>query len=165
MSDFEGEGARGVNLLAQKELQTVLSRSVQDITCRFAGIQLWEQECPLSDDICTVYTTFDGGHHAALLLCADTPLLARLARKILHSESVTPRDIEDVATEYFNIICGQVVAGLFQAARISSRFHSPVFHLGRYLPEEKPVSRCVLNYSSHNNERIQLVHLGLLSPP
>lgn len=90
MSDFEGEGARGVNLLAQKELQTVLSRSVQDITCRFAGIQLWEQECPLSDDICTVYTTFDGGHHAALLLCADTPLLARLARKILHSESVTP---------------------------------------------------------------------------
>lgn len=153
-----------MNSIVPNDLQTVLNRSIRDITCRFAGIELCQQDAGLSDDICTVYTTFHGGYHAALVLCADTPLLTRLARKILRSESVTPQDIADVTTEYFNIICGQVAAGLFQTARISSRFHSPVFCTGLYLPKETAVSRCVLNYTSRNQEKIQLIHLGLLSP-
>ena len=140
MSDFRGEGAHRVNLLVQEDLQTVLNRSIQDITNRFAGIQLWEQDTAPSDDICTVYTKFDGGHHAALLLCADTPLLARLARKILRSESVTSQDIEDVATEYFNIICGQVVAGLFSGSPYILPVSQPCFSPG---PLSARRGRCI----------------------
>lgn len=77
---------------------------MREITKRFAGIDLLEEEAALSDDICTVYTVLEGNQRAALLLSADTPLLIRLAQHIMHSQTVTQQDIEDVATEYFNVI-------------------------------------------------------------
>lgn len=153
-----------MNAHAKHELQTILNCSIQDITNRFAGIQLLEENTALSDDICTVHTVLEGGHPAALLLCADTALLTRLARIIMRRDSVTPQDVEDVATEYFNIICGRVAAGIFQAAHIPSRFQSPRFRMGRYVPESGSPCQCVLNYNSGNNERAQLIYMGLLSP-
>ena len=152
-----------MNTCAKHELQSILNCSMQDITNRFAGIQLLEENTDLSDDICTVHTIMEGGHRAALLLCADTALLTRLARIIMHRDTVTPKDVEDVATEYFNIICGRVAAGIFQTAHIPSRFHSPRFRTGRYLPESSSSCQCVLNYNSGNNERAQLIYMGLLS--
>lgn len=153
-----------MNARIKHELQAILNCSIQDITSRFAGIQLLEEDTALSDDICTVHTILEGGHPAALLLCADTALLTRLAKIIMRRENVTPQDVEDVATEYFNIICGRVAAGIFQTAHIPSRFQSPRFRTGRYLPESASACRCVLNYTSGNNERAQLIYMGLLSP-
>ena len=85
-----------------QQMKDVLNHSIQDTTNRFAGIQLVEQNAELSDDICTVHTMLEGNHRAALLLCADTALLTQLAQNILHSQKVTPQDVEDVAKEYLN---------------------------------------------------------------
>ena len=93
-------------VLMKQELKHVLNCSIQDVTSRFAGIELTEGDAALSDDICTVHTILEGNCRGALLLCADTALLTRVAQKIMGSENVTLRDIEDVATEYFNVICG-----------------------------------------------------------
>lgn len=147
-----------------QQMKDVLNHSIQDTTNRFAGIQLVEQNAELSDDICTVHTMLEGNHRAALLLCADTALLTRLAQNILHSPKVTPQDIEDVAKEYLNIICGQVVAGLFQIARVTSRFQIPSFRTGLYLPEEEAACQCVLNYDSGDHGRIRLICMGPLIP-
>lgn len=144
-----------------KELENVLNHCMQETTSRFAGIQLLEQNGSLSDDICTVYTVLEGNCPAALLLRADTPLLTRLAQKIMHSETVSQQDIEDVATEYFNVICGRVVAGLFQTAKISSRFQTPCFRTGCYFPEDGSTCRCVLNYTDGGGENMQLVYMKL----
>lgn len=143
-----------------QELKDVLNHSIQDTTNRFAGIQLVEQNAELSDDICTVHTMLEGNHRAALLLCADTALLTRLAQNILHSPKVTLQDVEDVAKEYLNIICGQVVAGLFQIARVTSRFQIPSFRTGLYLPEEEVPYQCVLNYDSGSHGRAHLICMG-----
>lgn len=151
-----------MNACAEQDLHAILNRSMRDTTRRFAGIQLQDETAAPSDNICTVHTVLEGGHRAVLLLCADTALLVRLARTIMRRESVTPREVEDVATEYFNIICGRVAAGLFQAAHISSRFQCPRFRTGRYLPQTDSARRCVLSYSSGNNERIQLIYMGPL---
>ena len=153
-----------MNAYPKHKLQTILNGSMRDITSRFAGIQLLEEPTALSDDICTVHTVLEGGRPAALLLCADTALLTRLARIIMHRENVTARDIEDVATEYFNIICGRIAAGIFQAAHVPSRFRSPCFRKGLYLPESDPDCRCVLHYTSGNKEGAHLIYMGLLSP-
>lgn len=153
-----------MNACVKHELQSILNCSMQDITSRFAGIQLQEEKTALSDDICTVHTVLEGGPPAALLLCADTALLTRLAKIIMHRDAVTPRDIEDVATEYFNIICGRIAAGIFQVAHIPSRFQSPSFRTGLYLPESDPDRQCVLNYTSGDNEGAHLIYMGLLSP-
>ena len=147
-----------------QELKDVLNRSIQDTTSRFAGIQLVEQNAELSDDICTVHTILEGNRRAALLLCADTALLKRLAQNILHTPQVPSQDVEDVAKEYLNIICGQVVAGLFQVARITSRFQIPNFRTGLYLPEEKADGQCVLNYDSGEHGKIRLICMGPFIP-
>lgn len=148
-----------MNLAIQQALSDVLNRSVQDTTNLFAGLELCEHSASLSDDICTVHTTFDGGHCGTLLLCADTALLSRLARKVMRSDAVTWQDVEDVAIEYFNIICGRLVGGLFQAAHVSSRFQIPCFRMGRYLPDENSVCKCVLNYSISEKENLQFIYL------
>lgn len=148
----------------QHELRNVLNDSIQETTTRFAGIQLLEKDASLSSDICTVHTTWEGGHKAALLMRADRTLLTRLAQLIMHAESVTPKDIEDVATEYFNIICGKIAGGLFQTAHISSRFQIPRFYPGSYLPGENSACQCVLSYISDQRESMQLVYLSPLPP-
>jgi hypothetical protein len=146
------------------QLQAILNRSIQDTTHRFAGIQLQEQAISLSDDICSIHTVFQGGHTAAVTLYADTAFLIRMAQRVIHSQTVSPQDVEDVATEYFNIICGRISAGLFQSAQVSSRFCCPRFYRGRYLPCNRNGPQCVLNYSSSQNERAQLIYIGPISP-
>lgn len=147
-----------------RSMEGILNECMREITRRFAGIELQEKNSALSDDTCTVHTVLEGPHRAALLLCADTPLLIKLAQHIMHSQSVTQQDIEDVATEYFNVICGRIVAGLFQTTKVASRFQTPQFRPGCYLPEESTNSRYVLNYTDGDNQTAHLILVRLLTP-
>ncbi|MDR3765722.1 MAG: chemotaxis protein CheX [Butyricicoccus sp.] len=144
--------------LTQEEIQNVLDQVVQDMTDRIAGIRLCKQDKVLSGDICTVHTTFEGNYHASLTLCVETTLLTRLTQQVMQEETVDPQDIEDFAKEYFNVICGQIVAGLFRVAHVSSRFRIPSFYMGRYVPQENGGPQYVLNYTSDCNEGAQLIH-------
>lgn len=147
-----------MNAISDQEIQDILDQVVRDITNRIANIYLCKQEVVFSDDICTVHTTFEGGYHATLILCADTVLLTRLTQHIIQEETVAPQDIEDFTKEFFNVICGQIASKLFQTAHISSRFHIPDFHTGRYIPGEKNGSQYILSYTSNHNEGVQLIH-------
>lgn len=146
------------------ELQDALHQCVQDTTSRFGGIHLMRKDTPLSNDVCTVHTILEGNCRTAVALCADTALLVRLARNIMCQEQVSDLDVQDVAMEYFNVICGRITAVLYETARIASRFQAPRFHTGAYIPEALPASRCVLGYSGGANENAQLIFLGLLAP-
>ena len=149
-----------MSMVVQSELENVLNRSMRDITSCFAGIQLYEQDSSLSNDICTVHTTFEGSYDDALILFADTAMFNRLAKKVLHTEQVTQQDVEDAATEYFNIVCGRIVAGLSRTSRIVSRFKIPQFRIGHYLPDQNAVCRCLLKYRSEAFESVQLIYLS-----
>lgn len=128
------------------ELKRFMNQSMRETTSRFGGIELMEQDVILSDDVCTVHTTLEENGPSVLALYADTALLTRLAQNIMHSDVVTPQDVEDVAKEYFNVICGQFAAGLFRVAKVSSRFQIPSFCTGIYRPHEENVCRCALHY-------------------
>lgn len=147
-----------------QELLQVLNQCMQDTTSRFAGIELQPGTAALSDDTCTIHTILEGVDRAAVFLCADTALLMRLARRIMRQEQVTAQDMEDVAKEYFNVVCGRITAGLYQLAHTATRFHVPRFRTGRFRPEELPPERCVLHYTGGNNENAQLVYMRLHSP-
>ena len=146
-----------------QEVHCVLDRSMQDITKRFAGIQLMKDDVGLSENVCTVHTVLEGEHRAALLLHADMALLVRLAQNVMKQETVTSQDIEDVATEYFNVLCGRVAAGFFQIAHIPSRFQTPRFRPGKFIPESKSSCRHILTYNSEKDGSMQLICVGL--PP
>lgn len=149
-----------MNNNVSQEFRQSLSRSMRDITQRFGGIELTETELPLAEDACTIHTVMEGECRADLLLCADTALLTSLARNIMCQEDVTRQDIEDVATEYFNVVCGRIASLIFQAAHESSRFQIPRFHAGRYLPEYDPASRWSIGYNSPQNGSLQLIYMG-----
>lgn len=144
--------------LTQTEIQNVLDQVMQDMTKRIGGICLCKRDTILSSDMCTVYTTFEGSYHGTLILCADTTFLIRLARYIMQEDIVDPDDLEDLAKEYFNVICGQVVAGLYRISHCPSRFRIPVFYMGRYIPIEDGGAQYVINYASDQNEGAQLIH-------
>lgn len=144
--------------LTQTEIQNVLDQVMQDMTKRIGGICLCKRNTILSSDMCTVYTTFEGSYHGTLILCADTTFLIRLARYVMQEDIVDPNDLEDLAKEYFNVICGQVVAGLYRISHCPSRFRIPVFYMGRYIPIEDGGAQYVINYASDQNEGAQLIH-------
>ena len=143
----------------EKKIAEILDSVMQEFCCLIGELSLCEHHDVLSEDICTVCTTFEGGYHATLVLVADRALLLRLTQCAMEAEEVAPEDVEDFAKELLNVICGRVVAHLFQAAPISSRFGIPAFCIGRPLPaEDEAVCELVLSYISTRNEGAQLVH-------
>lgn len=149
-----------MDTLSRSEILEILDRVMKDITNRIDTIRRSDHEPKLfPNDACTVYTTFEGGYHAELTLCVDTNLLVHLAQKVMQETEVKQEDLEDFAKEYFNVICGQIAARLFQAAHISSRFQIPTFAAGCYTSgETSPAQEIVLNYTSNRNEGAQLIH-------
>lgn len=145
------------------EYLDALNQCIQETTSRFAGIELQPGTVALSDDTCTIHTILESTGRTAVLLCADRALLMRLARRIMRQDRVTAQDIEDVATEYFNVVCGRISAGIYRLAHISSRFQVPRFRTGRYRPEELTANHCILHYTGGKNENAQLVFIPLTS--
>ena len=147
------------------KIAEILDSVMQEFCCLIGDISLCEHHDVLSEDICTVCTTFEGGYHATLVLVADHALLRRLTQRAMEEEEVAPEDVEDFSKELLNVICGRVVAKLSRAAHISSRFGIPVFCIGRHMPyKEGTVCEMVFSCVSIKNEGAQLVH-QLPCPP
>ena len=151
-------GGSTLGTLTQAEIQNLLHQAMQDMTKRVGGICLHKRDTMLSSDMCTIYTTFEGSYRGALILCADTTFWARLARYIMQEDTVDPNDFEDLAKEYFNVVCGQIAAGLYRISHSPSRFRIPVFYVGRYVPIEDDGTQNIINYTSDQNEGAQLIH-------
>lgn len=143
--------------MTKEELAQILDQALQDVTERTAGVRLHQGDQPLGEDLCTVHITFDKGFGTSLTLCADTSLLARMARNSFHEDAVTPEDVEEFSKEYFNVLCGKIVGAMFRATRVSAHFGTPVFYHGRYEPEGQE-AQFILTYSDGYREGAQLIH-------
>ncbi len=144
-------------VVPQEELRKVFDQITRDITEKVAGIRLYEGSVPLGCDIYTVYATFEGGFHSSLSLCTEASMFTRLTKHIMQEEEVTPEDVENFTKEFFNVLCGNISAKLFQITRVASRFGVPGFCRGRYEPSDRK-SQFVLTYFSDQNEGAQLTH-------
>lgn len=143
--------------VTREELERILDQALQDVTERTAGVRLHQGEQPLGEDLCTVHITFDKGFGTSLTLCADTSLLARMARNSFHEDTVTPEDVEEFSKEYFNVLCGKVAGAIFRTTQVSAHFGPPVFYHERFEPEGQ-AAELVLTYSSGYMEGAQLIH-------
>lgn len=143
--------------VTKEELEQILDQALQDVTERTAGVRLHQGDQPLGEDLCTVHITFDKGFGTSLTLCADTSLLARMARNSFHEDAVTPEDVEEFSKEYFNVLCGKIVGAMYQATRAPAHFGTPVFYHGRYEPEGQD-AQFILTYSDGHEEGAQLIH-------
>ena len=143
--------------VTREALAQILDQALQDVTERTAGVRLNQEDHILGDDLCTVHITFDQGFDTSLTLCADTSLLARMARNSFHEDAVTPEDLEEFTKEYLNVLCGKVTAAMFRATHIPAHFGQPVFYRGRYEPEGQEI-QFVLTYSDEYCAGAQLIH-------
>ena len=143
--------------MTKQSLERILDQALQDVTEQTAGVRLHQGDQPLGEDLCTVHITFDKGFSTSLTLCADTSLLSRMACNSFHEEAVTPEDLEEFSKEYLNVLCGKIVAAVFQTTQIPAHFSPPVFYHGRYEPEGQE-AQFILTYSNESNEGAQLIH-------
>ena len=144
-------------VMTKEELTRILDQALQDVTEQTAGVRLHQGDQPPGEDLCTVHITFDKGFGTSLTLCADTSLLARMARNYSHEDAVTPEDLEEFTKEYLNVLCGKVTAAMFRATHIPAHFGQPVFYRGRYEPEGQEI-QFILTYSDEHSEGAQLIH-------
>lgn len=144
-------------VITKEALAQILDQALQDVTERTAGVRLHQGEQPPGEDLCTVHITFDKGFGTSLTLCADTGLLARMARNSFHEDTVSPEDLEEFSKEYFNVLCGKIVGAMFEATQVSAHFSPPRFYHGRYEPEGQEV-QFILTYADEHREGAQLIH-------
>lgn len=144
--------------MSEERLQGMLDRVTREVTRDCSGIQLTEGGSGPQGELWTANTGFRRGFHSSISLRVDRPLLTRLAQAMLKAEKVTPRDLEDVAKEYLNVLCGHLARALYQTTKVASRFNVPSFHPGHFSPPGQR-EQFTLNYIDGRNGAAQLVHL------
>lgn len=142
--------------MSQKELEDLLDKAVRAVTEQSIGIQLYQGENSLGNDVCTVLVSFNKGFNTSLTLCADTTLLSRMARNVF-GEGFDEQDLEDFSKEYFNVLCGKIAGFLKETTQIAARFSVPIFFRGPYIPEDYK-TQFVLTYSDDQHKGVQLIH-------
>ncbi len=143
--------------MTREALEQILDQALQDVTEQTAGVRLHQGDQPPGEDLCTVHITFDKGFGTSLTLCADTSLLARMARNSFHEDTVTQEDLEEFSKEYFNVLCGKITGAMYRATQVAAHFGQPVFYHGRYEPQGQEV-QFVLTYADEQSEGAQLIH-------
>lgn len=143
--------------MTREALEQILDQALQDVTEQTAGVRLHQGDQPPGEDLCTVHITFDKGFGTSLTLCADTSLLARMARNSFHEDTVTQEDLEEFSKEYFNVLCGKITGAMYRATQVAAHFGQPVFYHRRYEPQGQEV-QFVLTYADEQSEGAQLIH-------
>lgn len=143
--------------MSEVRLRETFDQLTREVTQSCAGIRLVEGGDGPQGEIWTAHVGFHRGFHSSLSLRVDRGLLVRLAQSMLRTEKVTPRDLEDVAKEYLNVLSGHIAKALYQATHVASRFGVPTFHSGRFSPQGQR-EQFVLNYIDDRNDAAQLVH-------
>lgn len=143
--------------IPEEKLREGLDRIIREVTESSAGIALTRGETAPGEHICTVHIGFRRGFDSSLSLRADAALFVRLAQSMLKEEHITAQDLEDVAKEYFNVLCGHIAAALYKTTHVSARFSVPSFHWGSYSPKDHR-EQFVIRYSSGQDGAAELVH-------
>lgn len=145
-------------MMPREKLRVMLDQVTREITRREAGICLsltGPGGAGPAGDACTVYITFERGMDGTLCLCANAAMFVRVAREVMQTDDLTPRDVADVAREYLNVLGGHVLIRLFPEAKQPARFSVPAFCRGAYLPEGERLS-IALDYTGDEAEQVRL---------
>ena len=143
--------------IPEEKLRESLDRIIREVTEASAGISLIRGETEPGEHICTVHIGFRRGFRSSLSLRADAALFARLARSILQEEQITAQDLEDVAKEYINVLCGHFAHAFYRATQVASRFDVPAFYRGTFHPQGQ-AERFSINYAAGTGGLVQLVY-------
>lgn len=144
-------------LPAPERLREICGQTARSVTRQISDILLEPGVGPPEDEVCTVYTSFERGLPFTLALSADLSLFRRLTQRMMRRERVSEQDMEDSAKEYFNVVCGGVVAALYRATGQAGRFRIPSFCQGGHQPPEGEQEDWEAIYLGDRDEKARLV--------
>lgn len=121
----------------EEKVHSAIESVMQESLWHFAKL---DTECSRvktfsKDDLSTVYTTLDGDYRIRLVFCAENALLQKIADNMLEETVEDHDDVIECAKEFFNVVCGHIVAAIFRTVKASAKFHCPDFAEGYFLPE------------------------------
>lgn len=143
--------------MSEEKLRAVFDRITRQVTQDALGIRLAEGGSGPKGELCTVHIGFHKGFHSSLSLRADRGFFTRLTRTMLGTEKISLQDMEDVAKEYLNVLCGHIAQAMYHATKVASRFDVPAFRYGSFSPRGQAV-QFALSYVDDRNNAAQLVH-------
>lgn len=153
------------NQVPREDLAEMFDQITREITPQATGIRLRPDRAGPRGEIYTVFILFEKGFHMALSVCAEKSMFIRTAQYMMQTEEISRQDIEDVAKEYINVLCGHFASRLFRLTRVPTRFSVPAFHEGRCALDGHRED-FVLTYTGDRDEHVQLIqHIPLEAVP
>lgn len=138
-------------------IQKVMQESLQQFGMFDA--QCLQAELFCKENLFTVYTTLEGDYRIRLVFCSEQPLLQAIAENMLEETVENYEDVVECVKEFFNVVCGHIVAAIFQTIHAKARFHCPCFVEGYFLPEsERADSLMTFCYTSEQYEPAIFLH-------
>lgn len=123
------------SIASPEQLREFCAQAARSVTRQIGGIELGAGNGPPRGDERLVFAPFTKGVEMALALRAETGFFQRISCRMMRREWADEQDMEDSAKEYFNVLCGGVVAALYRSAKAVTRFDIPTFHKGGYRPQ------------------------------
>lgn len=146
-----------VATIPEEQLREDVDRITREVTHSAAGIELRRCAASPETNLYSVYIRFQKGFQFGFSLRADALMLTRLTRAILCAQTVSPQDVEDVAKEYFNVLCGHFAHAFYRTTQVASRFDVPAFYQGTFRPQGLRERFC-LNYAAGTGGLAQLIY-------
>jgi len=144
------------SIVSPELLREFCGQAARSVTWQVGGIELGPGNGPPVGDVRLVFTPFTKGVTMALALRAEASFFRRISCCMMGREWTDEQDMEDSAKEYFNVLCGGVVAALYCSAKAVTRFDIPTFHEGGYQPQGWQED-WTLDFLSDNNEHARLI--------
>ncbi len=146
-----------IPVLDQATLYSLMDKVIVQITQQVAKIDLTGCNVAPSDEdqtrLCSVQTILDGLYHEKWEFCADREFFHRVTENMMETQSDDPTDLEEYSKEFFNVLCGHLVAEIFRYTNVPTRFEVPSFVSAcpTNLCEQEDLSMC---YSSDHAETV-----------
>lgn len=97
---------------------------VYEVVEQMSGIQLGS--CSRSDErdgeMETVYGLVEGEYQMHLRFRAEPRMFSRLAKNMIGEDPQDQEEIQEYATEFFNVLCGRFVSEIYRSTKLSGRF-------------------------------------------
>lgn len=131
---------------------------ISEVTEKMSGINLLPNETqpsdPLLEAMDAVYGRVEGDcHRMVMQLRAEKKFFYRFAENMIGDAPEDWSEVEEYATEFFNVFCGRFVSELYIATGRAARFYPTVYEYPPNVSRVEPTEQvCSLYFISEKNE-------------
>lgn len=127
-----------------------------EITEQMCGIRLnsrtqVERNAPPMD---VVYGLVEGRYRMCLKFRAEPRLFCRLAENMIGAPPESMEEVQEYATEFFNVLCGRFISEIYQQTKLPARFYPTRYGEALGAPDLEEYDAAVTRYYISEQEEL-----------